>query len=122
MEGDTMLGEKVLGAYAALGGLSPAEQAGWYRKAAREWGMEAFEIPLLAGTPLPPELVEGLAALGASLVVTLVAQWATAGQKDAAYGLGSPSERARRGALLDASSVLQQCVALSGQGIRIRSL
>jgi hypothetical protein len=115
-----LIGEKVLGAYAALGDVAPAEQAGWYRKAAREWGIDGFEIPLFAGAPPAPELVETFAALRAALTVTLVAQWATAGQADPAYGLGSTHATVRHAALLDAYAILQQCVSLSRQGIRIR--
>ena len=51
-----MITEKVLGAYASVGSLPPAEQAEWYRKAAREWEINTFEIPILAGVPLAPEL------------------------------------------------------------------
>lgn len=117
-----MITEKVLGAYASISSLPPAEQAQWYRRLAREWGISTFEIPLLAGQPLPPELLEVFGELPASLVVTLVAQWAVAGQKNRAYGLSSVHEPARQAALLDAGSVLLYCLRLSDQGIRIRNL
>ena len=117
-----MITEKVLGAYASVGSLPPAEQAEWYRKAAREWEINTFEIPILAGVPLAPELVETFAELHASLVVTLVAQWATVGQQNPAYGLSSSEESSRQGAMLDARTILQQCVALSQQGVRIRNV
>ena len=117
-----MISTKVLGAYAAILPLPPAEQASWYRKAAQDWGINTFEIPLLANTPLAPELAENFAEVSASLVVTLVAQWASAGQANPAYGLASPQENARRAALLDATSVLQQATALTGQGIAIRNI
>ena len=117
-----MIAEKVLGAYAAIGSLSPAEQAGWYCKAAQEWEINTFEVPLLAGVPLAPELVEAFAGLPASLVVTLVAQWATSGQNNPSYGLSSLDEPSRQTAVLDTYSVLQQCTALSQQGIRIRNV
>ena len=58
-----MITEKVLGAYAALGGLSPDEQAAWYRKSAREWGISTFEIPFFAQTPLAPELMQAFTDL-----------------------------------------------------------
>jgi hypothetical protein len=115
-----MIENKVLGAYASVGSLSAAEQAEWYGKAAREWGINTFEIPLLAGVPLAPELVEVFAEVSASLVVTLVAQWATTGQENPAYGLSSLDEASRRTALLDAQSILQQCLSLSRQGVGIR--
>jgi len=117
-----MIAEKVLGAYASVGTLPPAEQADWYRKASEEWGINTFEIPLLAGVPLPPELVEVFSELRSSLVVTLVAQWATGGQKNPAYGLSSVEESMRMTAMLDAYSVLQQCQQLSQQGMRIRNV
>ena len=115
-----MIDNKVLGAYASVGTLSAAEQAEWYGKAAREWGIDTFEIPLLAGMPMAPELVEVFAEVSASLVVTMVAQWATTGQGNPAYGLSSLDEVARRTALLDAQSILQQCYSLSQQGVGIR--
>ena len=68
-------------------------------------------IPLFAGRPLAPELAETFADLRASLVVTLVAQWAGAGQKLPAYGLGSPVESARRIALLDVGMQLSDGTA-----------
>ena len=37
-----MISEKVLGAYASVGSLSPAEQAEWYKRAQREWGINCF--------------------------------------------------------------------------------
>ena len=37
-----MITEKVLGAYAAIGTLPPTDQAAWYRRAAGEWGINAF--------------------------------------------------------------------------------
>ncbi len=108
-----MIGERVLGAYAAIGALTPAEQADWYRRLAAEYGIGAFEIPLPAGAPLAVEVADALADLGASLVVTLVAQWAAAGQENPAYGLSSTDEASRVAALLDVGTVLQQCSALS---------
>ncbi|MBI2194609.1 MAG: DUF4862 family protein [Planctomycetes bacterium] len=117
-----MIADKVLGAYASIGGLSPAEQARWYRRLASEWGITTWEIPLLAGLPLSLEVVDALAEIPSSLVVTLVAQWARSGQKNRAYGLSSLDETARQAALLDAFSVLQQCLALSQHGLRIRNL
>ena len=117
-----MISTKVLGAYAAIIALPPAEQAAWYRKAVQDWGIDIFEIPLLANTPLAPELAEAFTDVSASLVVTLVAQWASAGQANPAYGLASPQENSRRAALLDATSILQQASALSGQGIAIRHI
>ena len=117
-----MIVEKVLGAYASVGSLTPVEQAGWYRKAAREWDINTFEIPVLAGIPLAPELVDAFAEIPASLVVTLVAQWATAGQKNPAYGFSSLEESSRQAAVLDTCSVLQQCLSLSEQGVRIRNV
>ena len=117
-----MITDKVLGAYAAVGALAPAEQAEWYTKAANDWNLKTFEIPLLGGMPMAPELVESFAASSASLVVTLVAQWATKGQANVAYGLSSLDEGSRREAVLDAQSVIQQCLALSRQGIGIRAL
>ena len=115
-----MIDDKVLGAYASVATLGAAEQADWYGKAAREWKINTFEIPLLAGVPMAPELVEVFAEVSASLVVTMVAQWATIGQQNPAYGLSSVDEIARRNALLDAQSILQQCHALSRQGVGIR--
>lgn len=117
-----MIAEKVLGAYASVGSLSPAEQAECYRRASREWGINTFELPLLAGVSLPSELAEAFSELRASLVVTLVAQWATVGQKNPAYGLSSVEESTRMTAVLDACSVLRQCLELSQQGVRIRNL
>lgn len=117
-----MISDKVLGAYAAIGTLSPAEQAAWYQRAASEWGINTFEIPILAGQPLPDELVEAFAALPASLMVTLVAQWAGRGQTHPTYGLAAVDAADRQAALLDAHSVLQQCAALAERGICIRNV
>ena len=117
-----MIAEKGLGAYASIGSLSPAEQAECYQRASQDWGINTFELPLLAGVPLPSELAETLSELRASLVVTLVAQWAGAGQKNPAYGLSSADESARMTAVLDVCSVLQQCLELSNQGVRIRNV
>ncbi len=117
-----MITDKVLGAYAAVGSLAPAEQAEWYGKACSEWKIDTFEIPLLGGGPLAPELVEAFAAGSASLVVTMVAQWATKGQQSPGYGLSSLDEGLRREALLDVQSAIQQCRALKHRGIGIRAL
>lgn len=117
-----MISEKVLGAYASVGALSPAEQAGWYRKAATEWNIKTFEVPLFPGQPLPSELVEVFSATGASIVGTMVALWAGKGQADPAYGLASTVESARRQALLDAQAVLQQCLGLSAKGVGVKVL
>jgi len=117
-----MIAEKVLGAYAAIGTLEPGEQADWYRKAAYEWSINTFEIPFLAGVPLADELVQAFEDLPASLVVTLVAQWATVGQKNPAYGLSSLDESSRETAVMDAYAILQQCVSLAEKGIRIRNV
>lgn len=117
-----MIAEKVLGVYASVGSLSPAEQAEWYLRASRDWGINTFEVPLLAGVPLSPELREAFSELSASLVVTLVAQLATGGVKNPAYGLSSAEESARLTAVLDACSVIQQCLELSQQGVRIRNV
>ncbi len=122
-----MIAEKVLGVYAAIGTMSPtelppSEQVVWYRRAAEEWKISFFEIPLLAGEPLAPELAEAFADLRASLVVTMVAQWARAGKVNAAYGLSSLDERARVTAMMDANAILQQCASLAGRGVRIRNV
>ena len=117
-----MIAEKVLGAYASVGSSSPAEQAEWYRRASREWGINTIELPLLAGVPLPSELAEAFSELRASLVVTLVAQWAASGRKNPAYGLSSVEESAQLTAAPDAYSVLQQCLELSQQGVHIRNV
>ncbi|NKB71561.1 MAG: DUF4862 family protein [Candidatus Latescibacteria bacterium] len=117
-----MLTDKVLGAYAAIATLPAAQQAEWYRRAAGDWGIDTFEIPILAGQPLAPELVEVFTELPAALVVTLVAQWAGRGQEHPAYGLAAPEGADRRTALLDAYSALQHCAELSRQGIRVRNL
>jgi len=117
-----MIADKVLGAYASVGSLSPAEQAEWYRKVSQKWGINTFEIPFLAGVPLPGELVETFIELRASLVVTLVAQGATRGVKNPVYGLSSAEESARLTAVLDACSVLHQCGLLAENGVRIRNL
>ena len=91
-----MISQKVLGAYASVGSLSPSEQAGWYRKAATEWNIKTFEVPIFPGHALPPELVEVFSEIGASIVGTMVANWAAKGQADPAYGLSSSVESARR--------------------------
>ena len=117
-----MIDRKVLGAYAAIGALPPDEQAGWYRRAAGEWKLSCFEIPLLAGVPLSEPLQETFSEVSASLVVTLVAQWAGKGQSNVAYGLGSTEEQGRREAVLDAQSVIQQCLCLQREGIGIAAL
>ena len=117
-----MITEKVLGAYTIVGTLSPTEQADWYRKAVEEWNISTFEVPILAGVPLVPEVVDVLTELSASIVATFVAQWATAGQKNPAYGLSSLDESSRQTALVDACSSLQQCMSLSEQGIRVRNV
>ena len=75
-----MITGKVLGVYASVGHLPPAEQAEWYRKAAGEWGIDTFEIPILAGVPLASEIVDVLIEVDASLLVALVAQWVMIGQ------------------------------------------
>jgi hypothetical protein len=115
-----MITEKVLGAYAAVGTLSPEEQAGWYRKIADEWSINCFEIPFIAGVPVAEELVQAFAEMSASLVVTLVAQGATVGQQNQAYGLSSLDESSRKTAVMDAFAILQQCASLADKGIRIR--
>jgi hypothetical protein len=112
-----VIDKKVLGAYAAVGALSPEAQAEWYRRAAADWQLSCFEIPLFAGAPLAEPLATAFADVSASLVVTLVAQWATKGQ--VAYGLGSADESARREAVIDAQSVIQQCVSLQRAGVDI---
>ena len=117
-----MITEKVLGAYTIVGTLSPTEQADWYRKAVEEWNISTFEVPILAGVPLVPEVVDVFTELSASLVVTLVAQWATVGQKNPAYGLSSLDESSRQAAIVDACSSLQQCATLSEGGVRIRNV
>ena len=118
-----MISDKVLGAYAAVGALSPSEQAEWYTKACSEWNIDTFEIPLLGGVPLAPELVEALAAGSASLVVTMVAQWATKGQENPGYGLSSLDEGLRREALLDVQSAIEAVPGPSAtRGIGIRAL
>ena len=114
--------DKVLGAYAAVGTLSPNEQAEWYRRIVERWNIRTFEIPILAGNPMVPELARAFADLPASLVVTLVAQWATVGQKRPEYGLASTDDSARDSAVVDAISIVQQCAALSEQGVRIRNI
>lgn len=117
-----MIDRKVLGAYAAVGGLPPREQAGWYRRAATDWNLRCFEIPLMAGVPLSEPLQTALSKQSASIVVTLVAQWAVKGQSNVAYGLGSTEEQARREAVLDVQSAIQQCLRLSREGIEIAAL
>ena len=117
-----MITDKVLGAYAAVGSLSPGEQADWYRTAAGDWGLKVFEIPVLAGVPMAPELIKALADVSASLVVTCVAQWATKGQGNPAYGLSSLDEACRREAILDIQSIQKQCQSLSRSGVGIRNV
>ncbi len=117
-----MITEKVLGAYTIVGTLSPVEQADWYRKAVEEWNINTFEVPILAGVPLVPEVVDVLTELSASIVATFVAQWATAGQKNPVYGLSSLDESSRRTAVVDACSSLQQCMTLSEAGIPVRNV
>ena len=117
-----MIDRKVLGAYAAIGGESPEEQAGWYRRAATDWNLGCFEMPLMPGEPLNETLQEALSGVSASLVVTLVTQWAVKGQSNPAYGLGSTEEPSRREAVLDAQSAIQQCLRLSREGIGIAAL
>ena len=117
-----MLIEHVMGVYAAVGALGAEEQADWYKRVAREWGIGTFEMPLMAGAPLAPELAEAFAKISASLVVTLVAQWAVTGQTHSAYGLGSLDDDARELAVLDTYSVLQQCATLAQCGVRIRNV
>lgn len=117
-----MISEKVLGAYASVGALDASAQAEWYRRAGREWGIDCFEIPMLAGAAMAPELVQAFSEMRASLVVTLVAQWATKGQGNPAYGLSSLEESSRQEAIVDVCSVLQQCRALSEQGVEIRNV
>ena len=117
-----MISEKRLGAYASIASLPPAEQADWYRKIAGDLGISTFEFPFLAGVSLPDELVEAFTSLPASLVVTLVAQWATTGQVNARYGLSSTDESSRQAAVMDTCAILQQCASLSGQGVRIRNV
>ena len=116
-----MITEKVLGAYAAIGTLPPTDQAAWYRRAAGEWGINTFEIPILAGQALPDELGETFADLGASLVVTMVAQWAGRGQAHPTYGLAAPEAADRHAAQLDLYSALPHCTELEGRGLRIRN-
>ena len=122
-----MIAEKVLGAYAAIGTMSPtelpiSEQVMWYRRAVEEWDISHFEIPLLAGAPLPSELTEYFAAARVTLVVTLIAQWARAGQENAAYGFSSLDERDRTAAIVDADTVLSECAALEKRGVHVRNL
>ena len=117
-----MISDKVLGAYAAVGSLAPSEQAEWYARACSEWKIDTFEIPLLGGVHLAPEIVEVLADSSASLVVTMVAQWATKGQQAPGYGLSALDEGLRREALLDVQSAIQQCLTLQRAGIGIRAI
>ncbi len=117
-----MIVDKVLGAYASVGTLPPAEQAQWYRRAAEEWGINAFEVPMLAGVPLAEELVQTFVQLQSSLVVTLVAQWGTMGQEYPDYGLSSVDSQWRQTSFLHACAALQQCQALSQQGVGIRNM
>ena len=117
-----MINEKVVGAYAAVGALAPAEQAEWYRRVSSEWGINGFELPVLAGQPLAPELVEELESMSSTIVVTMVTQLAITGQQDLAYGLCAVDESSRGAAVLDIQSAVQQCVTLSKRGIRVRSV
>jgi hypothetical protein len=117
-----MIDDKVLGAYAAVGTLPPAEQAQWYRKAAEEWGINIFEIPILAGVAIAEELVETFAELQSSLVVTMVAQWATMGGENPDYGLSSVQPQWRQTSFVHACTVLQQCQVLHQKGIGIRNV
>ncbi len=117
-----MINDKVLGAYAAVSTLPPAEQAQWYRRAAGEWGINTFELPMLAGVAMAEELMEAFAELKSSLVVTMVAQWATTGGENPHYGLSSIQPQWRQTSFLHACSVLQQCQALSQKGITIRNV
>ena len=117
-----MITEKVLGAYTIVGTLSPTEQADWYRKAVEEWNISTFEVPILAGVPVVPEVVDVLTELSASIAATFVAQWATAGQKNPAYGLSALDESSRQTAVVDACSSLQQCMTLSEAGIPVRNV
>ena len=117
-----MIAEKVLGAYASIATMPAAEQAEQYRKANEDWGINTFELPLMAGQPLAPELIEVFSGLSSSLVVTMVTQWAIAGQQTPAYGLSSTEEAPRREAVLDVCSVLEQCLSLSRQDVNIRNV
>ena len=117
-----MISDKVLGVYAAVGSLDPVKQAEWYDIAAKEWNINTFEIPLLGGVPMATELAKTFSENASSLVVTLVAQWATKGQGNVNYGLSSLDEISRREAVLDVQSVIQQCLALSRQGVIIRTM
>jgi len=117
-----MIAEKVLGVYASVWGLPAAESAPWYAKTSAEWGIDIYEIPLFAGVPLGPELVETFAKQHSTLVVTLVAHTVAAGLKNRAYGLSSTEEPFRQAAVLDAYSVIQQCQELTRQGVRIHNL
>jgi hypothetical protein len=117
-----MISAKVLGAYACVGAEPPDTQASWYRKAAQEWQIDAFEVPFFADRALAAELADALAETASDLVVTLVAQWAGAGQKNTAYGLSSPDDRSRHAALVDTFTILHQCAALSERGIGIRDV
>ena len=117
-----MIAEKVLGAYASIAAMPAAEQAEQYRKASEDRGINTFELPLMAGRPLLPELIEVFSGLSSSLVVTMVTQWAIAGQQTPAYGLSSTEEAPRREAILDVCSVLEQCLSLSRKGVRIRNI
>ncbi len=117
-----MIDEKVLGVYPSVGTLTPAEQAEWYRKVAKEWGINCFEIPLLAGQPLAPELAEELKSLSSSIVVTMVTQLAIVGQQDTSYGLAAINETSRATAVVDIQSAIQQAVGLSKAGIRVRAI
>ena len=117
-----MIDEKVVGVYASVGALAPAEQAEYYRRVSREWGINGFELPVLAGQPLASELVEELESMSSTIVVTMVTQLAIVGQQDSAYGLCAVEESSRAVAVLDILSAIQQCVALSKRGIRVRAV
>ena len=106
-----MITEKVLGAYTIVGTLSPTEQADWYRKAVEEWNIKTFEVPILAGVPLVPEIVDVFTELSASLVVN--ALWRSGRQlvkriqhTDCLHW----TKRLVKQRLVDACSSLQQCM------------
>jgi hypothetical protein len=117
-----MIDEKVVGVYASVGPLPPAEQAEWYRRVATDWGINGFELPLLAGQPLAPEVAEELGAMSSTIVVTMVTQLAIVGQQDTAYGLSAAAESSRGAAVLDLQSAIQQCVSLSRAGVVARAV
>ena len=117
-----MIDEKVVGVYASVGALAPTEQAEWYRTVSREWGINGFELPVLAGQPLAQELVEELESMSSTIVVTMVTQLAIVGQQNSTYGLGAVDESSRGIAVLDIQSAVQQCVGLSNRGILVRAI